>query len=57
MISLINTTINIIDVKASTYINSSKKINDENLKFKIGDIARLSKHKKHFCKRLCFKFV
>ena len=33
------------NVKLSTYINSSKEINDEKtiLKFKIGDIVRISK--------------
>ena len=45
------------DVKSSTYINSSKEINDEDPKFKIGDIVRISKYKKHFCKRLCSKFA
>ena len=34
-----------VDVKLSTYIDSSKKINDEDLKFKIGDIVRISKYK------------
>ena len=46
-----------VDVKSSTYINSSKEINDEDPKFKIGDIVRISKYKKHFCKRLCSKFA
>ena len=36
-----------VDVKSSSYINSSKEINDEYRKFKIGD----------FCKRLCSKLV
>ena len=31
------------NVKLSTYINSSKEINDEKTKFKIGDIVRISK--------------
>ena len=39
-----------IDVKSSTYINSSKEINDEDPKFKIGDIVRISKHKNIFAK-------
>ena len=34
-----------LDVKSSTYINSSKEINDEGPKFKIGDIVRISKYK------------
>ena len=31
------------DVKSSTYINSMKEINDEDPKFKIGDIVRISR--------------
>ena len=31
------------DVKSSTYIDSSKEINDEDPKFKIGDIVTISK--------------
>ena len=31
-----------VDVKSSIYINSSKEINDEDPKFKIGDIVRIS---------------
>ena len=34
-----------LDVKSSTYINSSKEINDEDPKFKFGDIVRRSKYK------------
>ena len=30
-----------VDVKSSTYINSSKEINDKDPKFKIGDIVRI----------------
>ena len=37
-----------VDIKLSTFIDSSKEINDP--KFKIGEIVRISKHKKHFCK-------
>ena len=33
-----------VDVKSNTYINSSKEINDEDPKFKIGDIVRISKY-------------
>ena len=29
-----------VDVKSSTYINSSKEINDEDLKFKIGEYQK-----------------
>ena len=32
-----------VDVKSSTCIDSSKKINDEDPKFQIGDIVRISK--------------
>ena len=39
-----------VDVKSSTYINSSKEINDEDPKFKIGDIARIPKYKNIFAK-------
>ena len=30
-----------IDIKSNTYINTSKKINNEDPKFKIGDIVRI----------------
>ena len=43
------------NVKPSTYIDSSKDINDKNSKFKICDIVRISKYKNIFCKRLCSK--
>ena len=36
------------DVKVNTYINSSKKPNYEDFKFKIGDIVRISKYKNIF---------
>ena len=32
---------NSVDIKWSTYIESSKEINDEDTKFKIGDIVRI----------------
>ena len=38
------------DVKPSTYIDSSKEINDEDSKFKIGGIVRISKYKNIFAK-------
>ena len=38
------------DVKPSTYIESSKEINYENPKYKIGDIVRISKYKNIFAK-------
>ena len=34
-----------VDVKSNTYINSSKEINDKDIKFKIGDIVRVTKYK------------
>ena len=39
-----------VDVKSNTYINSSKDINDKDVKFKIGDIVRISKYKNIFAK-------
>ena len=37
-----------VDVKSNTYIDPSKEINDKNSKFKIIDIARISKYKNIF---------
>ena len=37
--------------KSNLFINSSKELNNKDPKFKIGDIVRISKHKKYFCKR------
>ena len=39
-----------VDVKLSTYVDSSKEINDKDPKFKIGDIVRISKYKIIFTK-------
>ena len=39
-----------VDVKSNTYINSSKEINDENPKFKIGDNVRILTSKSIFAK-------
>ena len=39
-----------VDLNQSMYINSSKGINDKDPKFKIGDIARISKYKNVFTK-------
>ena len=39
-----------VDVKSSTYIDSSKEINDKDPKFKVGDIVRISKYKTIFAK-------
>ena len=47
----------LVDVKSSTYIEFSKEIDNKDPKFKIDDIVRISKRKKHFCKRLCSKLI
>ena len=39
-----------VNVKSSTYNNSSKEINDKDPKFKIGDIVLISKYKNIFAK-------
>ena len=39
-----------VDVKWSTFIDSSKGVNDEDTKFNIGDIVRISKYKNIFAK-------
>ena len=39
-----------VDVKASTYNESSKEINYQDPKIKIGDIVRISKYKNIFAK-------
>ena len=39
-----------VDVKSKTYIDSSKEIKNKDPKFKIGDIARISKYKNIFAK-------
>ena len=39
-----------VDVKSKTYIYSSKKINDIDPKFNIGDTVRISKYKNVFTK-------
>ena len=46
-----------VDVKQNTYIDSSKEINDEDPKFKIGDIVGISRFKNIFCKMLGSKLV
>ena len=40
----------VADVKSSTYIDSSKEINDKDPTFIIGDTVRISKYKKIFAK-------
>ena len=40
----------LVDVKSSTYIHSSKEIYKKDPKFKIGDIVRISKYKNMFAK-------
>ena len=39
-----------VDVKSNTYINFNKEINDQDPKFKIGNIVRISKYKNVFAK-------
>ena len=39
-----------IDVKPSTYIDSSKETKDKDPKLKIGDIVRILKYKNNFAK-------
>ena len=39
-----------VDVKSSKYIESSKEINDEDPKLKIGDLVKISKYKYVFAK-------
>ena len=39
-----------IDVKDNTYINTDKKINKKDPKFKVGDLVRISKYKNIFAK-------
>ena len=39
-----------VAVQSSTYINSSREINDEDSKFKIGDVVKISKCKNIFGK-------
>ena len=39
-----------IDVKDNTYINTDKKINNKDLKFKVGTRVRISKYKSVFAK-------
>ena len=39
-----------VDVKPTTYINSSNEINDKSSKFKIGDHVRISRYKNIFVK-------
>ena len=45
------------DVKSNTYVNSGKEINNKGPKFKIGDIAKVSKIYKYCCKKLYSKFA
>ena len=40
------------DVKSSTYIDSSKEINNKYLKFKFGDIVGISKYENSFVKTM-----
>ena len=40
-----------VGVKNNTYIDSSKKVNDKDPKFNVGDHVRISKYKNIFAKR------
>ena len=46
-----------IDVKSSTYIDSSKEINEKDPTFKIGDIVRISKYKKIFLQKVTLQIA
>ena len=46
-----------VDIKPSTYIDSSKEINKKDPKSEIGKIVGISKHKNIFCESLCSKLV
>ena len=47
-----------VHVKSNTYINSNKEINDDDPKFKIYDIVRISRYKNNFVKGyVCSKLV
>ena len=46
-----------VDVKSSTYIDSSKDDNENDPKLKIGYIAKISKYKNIFTKSLHSKLV
>ena len=39
-----------VDIKSNTYIDSGKKINEKDPKFKIGDTVRISKYKNIFAR-------
>ena len=39
-----------IDVKDNTYIDFGKEVNDDDPKFKVGDLVRISKCKNIFAK-------
>ena len=39
-----------VDLKSSTYIDSSKETNDKNLKCKVGENLRISKYKNNFAR-------
>ena len=44
-----------VDVKPSTYINSSEEFIENDLKSEIGDIVRISNYRNFFCKKQCLK--
>ena len=40
----------LVDIKSSTYVDSSKENNEKDSKFKIGNIVRISKYENIFAK-------
>ena len=57
--STYNNTINMksVDIKSITYIGFNKENDKEDPKFEVGDLVKISKYKKFFCKRLSSKLV
>ena len=45
-----------VDVKSSTYIDFGVKNNDNDPKFKVGDLARISKYR-NICKKVMFRIA
>ena len=43
------------DIESNTYIDSSKEINDKSSKFKIADIARISRYNFFFLQKTMFQ--
>ena len=45
-----------VGVKSGIYVEFHKETNKEDYKFNFGDNVNISKHKKHFCKKLPSEF-